>query len=932
MFKRTGVSLQNLDVIETNPFNYDTNFSTKVVRGANSVDTMLFSNSDIPAFNTHQDFQKGKEITSDFSRFSLKSSWKSIVASTYDKPDIPNFPLSFDTKDFIYIRARAISGGEKWGPNDNGDFFPWEELKKSYRTFIGKGFFSEHDSDHPAKAKGIIINAELREDEEFIEIIAAIDKESTYTDRFGSICNMSDDIKSKKLNATSMGCVAASAQCSLCGNIARVEDQLCAHMHPKAHTFIKGKKVNGAMAYEKNMGILFVEDSGVYCPADPEASIYNKFIVGKNTRTSTNSNEGGEGFMIEKFNIKDALSVTDYETLLDALSNGLKRRADAEKQEKDDKKEDKKENKKETKKEETTEEQVGNSVEKTVDNQIKQEISKVVKEEVGAQLAPIIEKIGPSIKPIVDREIEIKKPEVENKVEDLTGKVPVAPVTPVAPVENQNQQTPELENIPPMPVSSKKNSSAKDSFVSKKIKKLKSEGYDQDQAVAIALSEARKEGLDVPDKKESKRIVSEEVETEEKEIKEEKEVEDGEKIIEKEEKETKKEEREIGEEGSDGISLGDGFTLQPEELKDKSLLRLFENGEPTELYVSPLELDVEECEKIAEYRKILKLEEGNEGTGEPELGPMSFEGPEFVKEPEAGIYSKLKEGRSGMYTLSYKPGDTFENSYICAKKEGKDPLVVRASAVIPKDIQELEVSSPEKVITPQQLLASIKAKAKTFEDFEKWAGFHIRKASYLKKVASQEAPIFAINEKEVDRSKQDGAGELDLSFNSKERKTDTRKDTHDGEPSEIAKYFGQLPKKQVSEIERAINLQSSKKIAEATKEAEEAKKELANIKKAARMEKVSQLLGKYSSLISAEEKPVLVNKLSTMSEEHFSTVASMLEKQYRQSVLPAVDEENIPQTIVASTNSTGSLVEEVAEMWANDTETKQIIANQHLQK
>lgn len=46
-------------------------------------------------------------------------------------------------------------------------------------------------------------------------------------------------------------------------------------------------------------------------------------------------------------------------------------------------------------------------------------------------------------------------------------------------------------------------------FISKKIKILKDEGYDNDQAVAIAYQYAREKGYDIPIKKKSSLTVGE---------------------------------------------------------------------------------------------------------------------------------------------------------------------------------------------------------------------------------------------------------------------------------------------------------------------------------------------------------------------------------------------------------------------------------------
>ena len=102
-------------------------------------------------------------------------------------------------EDFLYIRNRAVSAGnvipqpdgsaisvpideyykdfEKYSKicrnaNSNGDFFSEEELKKKYKTFIGKSAFVDHDNENVEKARGIILDA-VYNNKEFSKTIDA---------------------------------------------------------------------------------------------------------------------------------------------------------------------------------------------------------------------------------------------------------------------------------------------------------------------------------------------------------------------------------------------------------------------------------------------------------------------------------------------------------------------------------------------------------------------------------------------------------------------------------------------------------------------------------------------------------------------------------------------------------------------------------------
>ena len=107
--------------------------------------------------------------------------------------------------DFLYVRNRAVSAGnvipqrdgsaisvpideyyknfEKYSKicrnaNDNGDFFSEEELKKSYKSFIGKSAFVDHDNENVEKARGIIVDAVWNDKGKYVELLKAVDKKA----------------------------------------------------------------------------------------------------------------------------------------------------------------------------------------------------------------------------------------------------------------------------------------------------------------------------------------------------------------------------------------------------------------------------------------------------------------------------------------------------------------------------------------------------------------------------------------------------------------------------------------------------------------------------------------------------------------------------------------------------------------------------------
>ena len=130
----------------------------------------------------------------------LANEWREIVKKSYT---LPTYEIhgELDMDNFVYFRARAISAGEKYSCNGNGDYFPAEEIKKSIGTFVGKGFYIEHKSDDPDKAVGIIVSAKYLEPVDYAECIVAVSKKDA-----PDVC---EELINHRLNAVSMGCFLA---------------------------------------------------------------------------------------------------------------------------------------------------------------------------------------------------------------------------------------------------------------------------------------------------------------------------------------------------------------------------------------------------------------------------------------------------------------------------------------------------------------------------------------------------------------------------------------------------------------------------------------------------------------------------------------------------------------------------------------------------
>ena len=204
-----------------------------------------------------------------------KFQWRDFVKQANENPSndrtkfLPQEAYNYDTKNFLFLTARAISGMEKHGYNGNYDAFPWEEIKKALPTYPGVGFYIEHKEDSEADAKGIVLDAVPNDEEEYVVCLCAIDK-----NEYPEFCQQ---ILDGTYNQVSMSCLASTCICSKCGNVATSFDNLCEHMNPNNPiTYMKGKQdENGDYVYEINKDICFTGLSAVEVPADKDAFVFD---------------------------------------------------------------------------------------------------------------------------------------------------------------------------------------------------------------------------------------------------------------------------------------------------------------------------------------------------------------------------------------------------------------------------------------------------------------------------------------------------------------------------------------------------------------------------------------------------------------------------------------------------------------------------------
>ena len=165
--------------------------------------------------------------------------------------------------DFLYLRVRAVSAGEYYGDNKNGDWFPEKELKNTYTTFLSGHVFKNHENKDPANAIGEVLDAEWDDEMKCVCLVIKIDRKIA-----PSIVRA---IEKGYMTDVSMGCRVPYSICSICGNKARNPKEYCDHIKMLRRKILPdGKKV-----FEINIQPKFHDISVVLSGAEKVAKVTN---------------------------------------------------------------------------------------------------------------------------------------------------------------------------------------------------------------------------------------------------------------------------------------------------------------------------------------------------------------------------------------------------------------------------------------------------------------------------------------------------------------------------------------------------------------------------------------------------------------------------------------------------------------------------------
>jgi len=172
--------------------------------------------------------------------------------------------------DKIYALVNALSAGEFYGSNRNGDYFPEEALKEYHKTFEALGHvYRHHVNKDPEKSMGKVVFSHYNPEMHRVELIIELDK--------GKAEDVVTRLDKGDLPAVSMGCRVPWDECSICGNRARTRKEYCEHLTKQMNHILPG----GQRVVAINRMPKFFDISVVLIPADRTAGFLSK-VAGYN--------------------------------------------------------------------------------------------------------------------------------------------------------------------------------------------------------------------------------------------------------------------------------------------------------------------------------------------------------------------------------------------------------------------------------------------------------------------------------------------------------------------------------------------------------------------------------------------------------------------------------------------------------------------------
>lgn len=208
-----------------------------------------------------------------------------------------------------YVLINAMTAGEYYSGNLNGDFFSEDQLKKYHKTFESHGYaYKFHQNKNPEIARGKVIHSVYNPNNHRVELIVELDNEKA--------ADILEELNSGKLSACSMGTRTPSDSCSICNHRSKNVHEYCEHLQTEMNrVYPDGRKV---MAIN-DAPLTFFDISFVRKPADRTASVITK-IAGEQSSPTISSAQLGE-----ESGIKEADIIKEVEATVEAVNTDPKK-------------------------------------------------------------------------------------------------------------------------------------------------------------------------------------------------------------------------------------------------------------------------------------------------------------------------------------------------------------------------------------------------------------------------------------------------------------------------------------------------------------------------------------------------------------------------------------------------------------------------------
>ena len=159
-----------------------------------------------------------------------------------------------------YALVNALSAGEFFGPNRNGDYFPEESLKQYHKTFEALGHvYRHHVNKDPNISMGKVLFSHYNNSMHRVELILELDDARAK--------DVLEKLREGALPAVSMGCRVPWDECSICGNRAKTRNEYCDDLLKHMNQILP----DGRRVYAKNLSPKFFDISVVLIPAEKTA-------------------------------------------------------------------------------------------------------------------------------------------------------------------------------------------------------------------------------------------------------------------------------------------------------------------------------------------------------------------------------------------------------------------------------------------------------------------------------------------------------------------------------------------------------------------------------------------------------------------------------------------------------------------------------------